>query len=43
MPVADHKGVGNASYANETSGLRCAQGAVPLSHEHLFVYCGCGT
>jgi hypothetical protein len=39
--VSDHKGVDNASYANDTSGLR--SGAVPLSHEHLFVYCGCGT
>ncbi|HEV2903078.1 MAG TPA: hypothetical protein VGW30_07420 [Gaiellaceae bacterium] len=39
--VSDHKGIGNSSYANDTSRLR--PGAVPLSHEHLFVYCGCGT
>ena len=38
--VSDHKGTGNASYANDTSRMR--PGAVPLSHEHLFVYCGCG-
>jgi hypothetical protein len=39
-PRAQVSGVGNALYANDTSGLR--PGAVPLSHEHLFVYCGCG-
>jgi hypothetical protein len=32
--IADHKGVANAYYQNDVSGLRA--GAVPLSYDHLF-------
>jgi hypothetical protein len=32
--IADHKGVSNAYYANDYSGL--ARGAVPVSNQHLF-------
>jgi hypothetical protein len=32
--IADHKGVANAYYENDVSGLRV--GAVPLSYDHLF-------
>ena len=38
--IGDSKGVGNAYYANDVSGLRA--GAVGVSNDHLFEHSGCG-